>query len=183
MMKRREFAGHLIGGAGVLALAGSTITLEGCTPAGAWSELEQWVPVGLAAFDGVALIVDTVFTAIAATTDALWAAVENAVSLYMHTADPTQTVLDKVIAALDALSGGLTQAIAALPVSIPANILAAARAVLNLTISTLKSIQAKIEPTSSRKAAIMGTPAKSTKDYVSQVNAIFAANGQTIRVK
>jgi hypothetical protein len=161
--------------------------IEGCTPSSAWDELNTWIPVGLAAFDGVALIVDTVFTIIASTTDALWAAVQNAVSLYLHTTDPTTTALDKVIAALDALQGGLAQALAALPVSIPAAVLAAAKAVLGLTIATLKSIQAKIEPNSmARKDVLKASPvaaANSTKDYISQVNAIFAANGQTIRVR
>ena len=103
MTNRRQFLGHL-SGAGLLAVAGaSMVTLEGCD---AWTELESWIPVGLAAFDGVASILDGPFTAIANTVDALWAAVENAVSLYTHTADPTTTVLDKVIAALDTSLAG-----------------------------------------------------------------------------
>jgi hypothetical protein len=186
MQTRRSFI-LTSGGACALLAGGSVGLLGGCTPASAWNELETWVPVGLAAFDGVASIVDTVFTSVAATVDALWAAVENAVSLYQHTTDPTATVLDKVIATLDALSGGLTQALAALPISIPAAVLIAARAILALTIATLKSIQAKIEPASAaRKAALVASavpPATSTSNYIKQVNAIFAANGQAIRVR
>jgi hypothetical protein len=181
---RRQFTGHLVGGGLGVALAGGALTLEGCS---AIDDLESWVPVGLAAFDGVAAIVDTVFTTISTTVDALWAAVENAISIYQHTADPTTTTLDKVIATLDALSGGLTQALAALPISIPAAVLAAAKAVLALTIATLKSIQARLEPTSTTRAAAVKAsavpPAKSKSDYVKQVNAIMAANGQTFRVR
>jgi len=178
---------YFLGAAGATALAaGGTVYLGGCSASSAWNELETWLPVGLAAFDGLAGIVDTVFTSIASTVDALWAAVQNAVSLYMHTTDPTTTILDKVIATLDALQGGLAQALAALPVSIPAAVLAAAKAVLGLTIATLKSIQAKIEPTNAtRQAAVKAstvTPATSTKDYTKQVNAIFAANGLALRV-
>ena len=178
---------YFLGAAGATALAaGGTVYLGGCSASSAWNELQTWLPVGLAAFDGLAGIVDTVFTAIASTVDALWAAVQNAVSLYIHTTDPTTTILDKVIASLDALQGGLAQALAALPVSIPAAVLAAAKAVLALTISTLKSIQAKIEPTNMAKQsaakALVPPAASSTKDYTKQVNAIFAANGLALRV-
>lgn len=173
-------------GAAGLALAGSTLTLEGCS---ALTDLETWVPVGLAAFDGVAAVVDAAFTAVAATVDALWAAVQNAISLYQHTTDPTTTTLQKVIATLDALAGGLTQAIAALPISIPAGVLTAAKAALALLIATLKSIEARLTPTPpaptpAMTAAIGGTaPAKNTKDFVNKFNAIMAANGLALRVK
>lgn len=185
-MNRRKFVGHLVGGAAGLSLAGTTLTLDGCS---ALSDLESWVPVGLAAFDGLAAVVDTVFTTVAATVDALWASVNAAISAYQHTADPTATTLDKVIAALDALAGGLTQALASLPVSIPAAVLTAAKAALSLLIATLKSIQARLEPTPSPvaanvKAAIATTtPAKNTKDFVNKFNAIMAANGLALRVK
>jgi len=182
-MNRRQFTGHLVGG---LALAGTSLTLEGCS---AISDLQSWVPVGLAAFDGVAAVVDSVFTTVATTVDALWAAVNAAIAYYQHSTDPVTTRLDKLIAALDALASGLTQAVAALPVSIPAGVLTAAKAILALTIATLKSIQARLEPTptpvpAAVKLAIGGTaPAKSKRDYVKQVNAICAANGLALRVQ
>jgi hypothetical protein len=184
-MNRRQFAGHLVKGSAV-ALAGTSLTLSGCS---ALDELESWVPVGLAAFDGVAAIVDGPFTAIASTVDALWAAVLNAISLYQHSTDPTTTNLDKLIAALDALAGGLTQAVAALPISIPAAVLNAAKLGLALLIATLKRIQAKLEPTptpvpAAMKAAIGTTaPATSKGDFVKKFNAIMAANNQPLRVK
>lgn len=187
-MNRRDFVGHLTGGAAGLALAGA-FSLDGCTAQTAIDELEQWVPVGLAAFDGIAAIVDSVFTTIATTTDALWAALSNAISLYQHSTDPTTTKLDKVIAALDALSGRLTQALAALPVSIPAAVLSAAKLGLALLIATLKNIQAKLEPAptpvpANVKAAIGTTaPATSKKDFVNKWNAIMAANGLSFRVR
>lgn len=185
-MNRRQFGGHLVTGGLGLALAGTSLTLEGCS---AISDLESWVPVGLAAFDGVAAIVDSVFTTIATTVDALWAAVNAAIANYQHSTDPQVTRLDKLIAALDALAGGLTQALAALPVSIPAGVLTAAKAILALTIATLKSIQARLEPTptpvsANVRAAIGGVqPAKSKKDYIKQVNSICASNGVSLRVQ
>ena len=185
-MNRREFTGHLVAGSMGLALGGATLTLSGCS---AISDLETWVPVGLAGFDGIAQIVDSVFTAIATTVDALWGAVQNAISNYQHSSDPTTTKLDKLIAALDALAAGLTQALAALPISIPAAVLSAAKLGLSLLIATLKAIQARLEPVptpvaANVKAAIGGTvAAKSKADFVSKFNAIMVANGQTLRVK
>lgn len=184
-MNRREFAGHLVKGSAGLALA-STVALEGCS---AISDLETWVPVGLAAFDGVAAAVDGPFTAVATTVDSLWAAVNAAIANYQHSSDPTTTKLDKLIATLDALSSGLAQSLAALPVSIPAAVLAASKSIIALTIATLKSIQARLEPTPSPvaphvRAAIAGmAPAKSKKDFISQVNAIYAANGLPQRLR
>jgi hypothetical protein len=186
-MKRRQFVGHLAAGSAVLALAGTSFTLEGCN---ALTELETWVPVGLTVFDGVASIVDGVFTAVAATVDALWAAVQNAINLYQHSTDPVKTRLDKVIATLDALRDGLNQALAALPISIPAAVLAASKAALGLTIATLTAIRNKLEPApaviathAAMAGAVTVPPAKSTKDYKAQINAIMAANGQAFRVK
>lgn len=183
-LSRRQFTGHLAAGSLAVALGGTTLTLEGCS---ALNELETWVPVGLTAFDGIAAIVDSVFTAVAATVDNLWAAVQNAINLYQHSTDPQNTRLDKIIATLDALSGGLTQALAALPISIPAAVLSAAKLGLSLLIATLVSIRNKLQPVPTpvvMTAAIGGTaPAKSTKDFVNKFNAIMAANGQTLRVK
>jgi hypothetical protein len=183
-MNRRDFGLVTMGGVAVAALG-----TEGCTAGGILSELQAWVPLGIAAFDGIAVIVDSVFTTVATTVDALWAAVNNAISLYNHTADPTVTTLDKVIATLDALAGGLTQAVAALPISIPAAALNAAKLGLALLIGTLKSIQAKLEPTPApipaAMKAVIGTtvPATSQKDFIAKFNAIMAANGQALRVK
>lgn len=185
-MNRRQFTGHLVTGSLGLALAGTSLTLEGCS---ALNELETWVPVGLTAFDGIAAIVDSVFTALATTVDALWAAVQNAINLYQHSTDPVNTRLDKIIATLDALSGGLAQALAALPISIPAAVLSAAKLGLSLLIATLVSIRNKLQPVTPpltaavSNAAAGTTPAKSTRDFVNKFNAIMAANGQTLRVK
>jgi hypothetical protein len=183
-MNRRQFTAHLVASA---VFAGMGITMTACS---ALSDLETWVPVGLAAFDGVAADVDAAFTAVATTVDALWAAVENAISLYQHTTDPTTTTLDKVIATLDALAGGLTQALAALPISIPAGVLAAAKAALALLIATLVSIRNRLQPTTTatikpeiKAIAATTTPAKSTRDFVNKFNAIMATNGLNFRVK
>lgn len=179
-MNRRQFTGHLVTG---LAIAGSSLTLEGCN---ALDELVAWVPIGLAAFDGVVSIVDGPLIAIGATVDALWAAVQNAISLYQHSTDPQVTALDKVIAALDALAGGLSQALSALPVSIPAAVLNAAKLGLSLLIATLKSIRNKLlrSPVPATYSVAGATaPAKSANDFKKQFNAIMANNGQSFRVK
>jgi hypothetical protein len=179
-MNRRQFTGHLV-------LAGTGLVLAGCpTSSDVLAALEAWVPVGLAAFDGVAAMVDTTFTVIATTVDALWAAVQNAISLYEHSTDPKNTRLDVVIVALDALAGGLTQALAALPISIPAAVLNAARLAIALTIATLKAIRDKLQPITAPMAIYSGAvntlPASSTKDFINKFNSIMEQNGQATRV-
>ena len=67
-------------------------------------------------------------------------------------------------------------------------VLNAAKLALGLIIATLKSIQAKIEPTSAaRKAAVVSVngvkAAGSKRAFVSQFNKIMADNGQPCRVK
>lgn len=183
-LSRRQFAGHLTAGAAGLALAGTSLTLEGCS---ALDELTSWVPVGLAAFDGIASIIGGPFLAISSTVDALWASVQNAISLYQHSTDPQNTKLDKVIAALDALAGGLAQALAALPISIPAGVLAASKAGLALLIATLKSIRDKLQPPTPAPASFSVAagvaPAKSARDFKNKFNAIMSQNGVGFRVK
>jgi len=182
---RRQFTGHLVTGGAALALGGASLSLEGCS---AISDLETWVPVGLTAFDGIAAIVDGPFTSIAMTVDALWGAVQNAISLYQNSTDPQVTRLDKLIAALDALAGGLTQALAALPISIPAAVLNAAKLGLALLIATLKSIRNRLQPPAPAPVGLYAgagvtTPAKSKRDFVNKFNAIMSANGQALRLK
>jgi len=184
-MNRRQFTGHLVGGAAGLALAGTSLTLEGCS---AISDLETWVPVGLTAFDGVAAIVDAAFTAVATTVDALWGAVQNAIALYQNSTDPVATKLDKVIATLDALAGGLTQALAALPISIPSAVLTAAKLALALIIATLKSIRNRLQPPAPAPVGLYAgagasAPATSKKDFVKKFNKIMSDNGQSLRVQ
>jgi hypothetical protein len=180
-MNRRRFL--LSSTAATALLAGSSVTLVGCN---ALDELTNWVPVGLAAFDGIVAIVDGPLTAIGTVVDSLWAAVSNAINLYEHSTDPKDTTLDKVIATLDALAGGLSQALAALPVSIPAGVLAAAKAGLALLIATLKSIRNKLQPSpapATYTTAIVVTPAKNAKDFVKLFNNIMQTNGVALRIK
>ena len=195
---RRQFfekAGKgALGTALTLAVAGSEVfVLEGCN---VLDELTTWVPIGLAAFDGVASFIPG-FSIAAGVIDKLWASLSLAIANYQHTTDPTTTLLDKVIAAMDALQSGLTDTLAALPVGISAAVLAATKFAFGLILSTLKKIQAKLEPLTTtpppvvtpalktaRMAAIGGVPpAKDNNDFVKRINANMAQNGLALRLK
>jgi hypothetical protein len=203
-LNRRQFfevsGKGTLGSAALLATAGGSVfVLEGCN---ALDELTTWMPVGLSAFDSIVSLINPIAGSVLAvsvsTADSLWNAVSTAIANYQHTSDPTTTLLDKVIAALDALQGGLTQVLSAIPVSLSGAILLAVKGGFALLLATLKSIQGKLEPKVSANAKVMlkasrspelaaaiGTtaPAKNKADFVSQFNAIMAANGQTVRLK
>jgi hypothetical protein len=49
-ISRREFGGHLVKGAAVVALAGTTLELDGCN---VFSDIETWIPVGIDAVNGI----------------------------------------------------------------------------------------------------------------------------------
>lgn len=194
-MNKREFLGHLTG-AGMLALAGTSLALEGCPAQGAWDQLETWIPVAIVAFDGVVAFVDSVLTAIGAAVDVTWKIVEAAVNTYIHTPNPTGTLLEKVIAGMDALESQMQNIIAALPPGLDATILKAAQWGFAFILATLKSIEAKINPTptpvqlaahAKTKTVLASLPAvpaaKDTDDFIKQFNAGMAANGQTLQVK
>lgn len=189
-MNRREFAGHLALGAAGTALAVSTLELEGCSVV---SDLETWVPVGLSAFDTLISYINPVAGSALAiavqTANNLWAAVATAVANYQHTTDPTTTLLDKIIAAMDALQGGLSTVLANIPTGLSAAVLTAVKFGFGLLLTTLKAIQAKLEPAPAGKlqatAPINGaSAAKSKGDFISQFNKqVCVASGHSARLK
>jgi len=190
MENRREFVGHLAGGAAIVALSASAVELEGCN---VLSELETWVPIGLSAFDTLVSFINpaagSALAVVISTANSLWEAVATAIANYQHTTDPTATTLDKVIAAMDALEGGLSAVLAALPASIPAVVLKAVQFGFGLLLATLKSIRNAIEPTTGLKAlkpvTVTGvTSAKSAKDFISQFNSqVCVPSGYSRRLK
>jgi hypothetical protein len=184
---RRE----MIGGVTLAGVATCTLTLEGCNVLG---ELETWVPVAISAFDGVISILSpfigpagAALQAIVNTASALWQAVVVAISNYEHSTLPVDTALAKVIAALTALQQGLDQILSALPVSLPAGVLAAIKAGLSLLISTLAYFQNKLQPTSTKvalKAAVnLPSPAPKVSDFVKQFNQAMSSNGQQFQLR
>lgn len=56
-MNRREFVGTLSAGAAALALSGASLELEGCNPTSVWTQIQQWVPVGISAFESIVALV------------------------------------------------------------------------------------------------------------------------------
>ena len=192
MTNRREFVGHLVGGAAVVAVAGSAVTLESCN---VLSELETWVPIGLSAFDTLISYINpaagTALSVIVGTVNGLWQAVATAIANYQHTTDPTTTVLDKVIAAMDALSGGLGQIVNSLPPGLSPVILKAVEFGFSLLLGTLKSIRNSIEPAAPTAFKALApvsvngvTSAKSAKDFIKQFNAnVCVPSGYARRMK
>src|ERR1700761_2470067 len=141
-MNRRSFVGHLTTGAAAGVLLGATTTISGCSTL---DELETWVPVGLAAFDGIVTLINpaagTTLELAVKGLDILWAAVATAIANYNHdTTDPKATLLQKIVAALVGLEGGLDQFLTTFLGGLPANVVSAVEAGFNLLLATLQSI-------------------------------------------
>jgi hypothetical protein len=191
---RREFTGQVVAGA---AMVGIVPFLAGCPTATVdqvLQELNTWIPAAIATFDGVLSIINPVAgTALALlqkTIDGEWQALSGAISTYIHTVPPPANGLPQVIAFMQALQANLTQIIAALPPGLDQNILTASKTAFALLLATLMDIQNRLQPTTVKLTAIavgggiqLPPPAKSAADFVRQINAIMAKNGQPLRVK
>jgi hypothetical protein len=146
-MNRRAFVGSLTATAAGLALA-STATMTGCS---ALDDLESYVPIALAAFDGIVALINPVAgsaleIAIKAL-DVAWTAVSTAIANYQHdTTDPKNTLLEKIIAALNSLTPALDQFLSTFLGGLPAGIQSAVEAGVNLLIATLTSIANRLAP-------------------------------------
>jgi hypothetical protein len=190
---RREFTGQVVAGA---AMVGIVPFLAGCPTATidqVLNELNTWVPAAIATFDGVLSIINpaagTALALLQKTIDGEWQALSGAISTYIHTVPPPANGLPQIIAFMSALQANLSQVIAALPPGLDQTILASSKAAFALLLATLIDIENRLQPSTPaiRAAAInsvlLPQPAKSTADFVKQINAIMAKNGQSLRVK
>ena len=85
MQSRRAFIGHLaFAGVGFSALA----AVEGCNATNVWSDIHNWIPVGIDAFDSIVSIVDPIMSpaidAIASLVKAGFASLAAAVNSYLN---------------------------------------------------------------------------------------------------
>jgi hypothetical protein len=190
---RREFTGQVVAGA---AMVGIVPFLAGCPAATidqVLNELNTFVPAAIAVFDGVLAVINpaagTVLATLQKTIDGEWQALSGAISTLLHTVPPPANGLPQVIAFMQALQANLSQVIGALPPGLDQTILASSKAAFALLLATLIDIQNRLQPSTPaiRAAAInsvlLPQPAKSTADFVKQINAIMAKNGQSLRVK
>jgi hypothetical protein len=192
MEDRREFVGHLVGGAALVAVGASAASMMGCN---ILTELETWVPIGLTAFDTIVSYINPVagsaIAIVVSTVNNLWQAVATAIANYQHTTDPTTTLLDKVIAAMDALQSGLGTVLSSLPVGLSAAVMKAVTFGVNLLIATLKSIRNSIEPAAAKAFTALKSvtvnnvsSATSAKDFIKLFNLnVCVAAGYPARMK
>jgi hypothetical protein len=183
-INRKQF----IGGMALLAA-----TPAGCptpSPQSILDELNTWVPVAIATFDGVVAAINpaigSALALLVPVVDGEWKALSGAISTYIHTVPPPAAGLPTMIAMMTALESNMDGVIAALPPGLAPNILAASKAAYALLLATLISIQSRLQPTStpSLRAVVSSVPpAKSAKDFANQINSIMKANGQALRVK
>ena len=175
-MNRRTFVGTLSTGAAALALAGASIEVGGCS---ALDDLESYVPIALAAFDGVVTLINPVagsaLEIAVKALDVLWTAVSTAIANYQHdTTDPKATLLQKIIAALNSLAPALDQFLSTFLGGLPEGIQNAVEAGINLLIATLTSIAGRLgggPATLSARAATV-TPPKTKHAFIADYNAI-----------
>jgi len=144
-MNRRELLG-----AGVLVLAsGVTLSLEGCD---VWSEIEQWVPTGIAAFEQIVILVAPVaapgIDAIAEAVKAAFSVLAAAVDQYRNApADQKATLLQKVILAFNLVSTNLQQFLNAINVPGSSPIVKIVLGLVNIILSTIMGFVNRIQPT------------------------------------
>ena len=174
-MNRRKFVGSLTAVAAGAAMAGS-VSLSGCS---ALDDLETYVPIALAAFDGVISLINPVagsaLEIAVKALDVIWTAVSTAIANYQHdTTDPKNTLLEKIIAALNSLTPALDQFLSTFLGGLPAGIQNAVEAGINLLIATLTSIAGRLGGSSahlSAKAAAIAAP-QNKKQFITAYNAI-----------
>ena len=175
-MNRRTFVGSLSTGAAAVALGGASIELGGCS---ALDDLETYVPIALAAFDGVVALINPIAgSALQIAINALdvaWTAVSTAIANYQHdTTDPKTTLLDRIIAALNSLVPALDTFLKTFLGGLPAGIQTAVEDGLNLLIATLTSIAARLgggPATLSAKAGAIKPP-QTKGQFIQSYNAI-----------
>jgi hypothetical protein len=99
-LTRREFHGHLAKGAAVVALAGTTLELEGCN---VFTEIEAWIPLGIDAVNGIlsvlaanGVLLPPQVTAIVNLIMAGLTALKGAIAEYEATTPPPQGALQKI---------------------------------------------------------------------------------------
>lgn len=156
-MNRREFG--RIAGIGVLAatVGGSTIALDGCN---VWTEIEQWLPTGIAAFESVVVLVAPLaapgIDAIAEAVKAAFAVLSAAVDQYRNApADQKATFLQKVTLAFELVSSNLQQFLSAINVASTNPIIAIVLGLVKIILSTIMGFVNRIAPSSSTASRSM----------------------------
>lgn len=144
-LNRRTFLGT-----SALALAASTMTLEGCSFSSVMSNLGKFLPIGLSALAGVANLISpgagTAIAALIGLINAAWGALQGAVHDYNTApAAAKQTALEKVLLALDVVQEYLAKTTASLGVG-TSTALKAAEAALLLITTTLGALEAQLAP-------------------------------------
>lgn len=151
---RREFIGHLTKGAAVAALYGagafSTLELEGCSAESIFTDIKNWVPVGVSAFNAIlavltgnGIIISPVVGVIENAIQAAFNAITAAVAEYQSTNPPPTGALQKVEAAIQAVTDQFGNFLAAL--SIPtAGIFTLVKNLVSVILSTIAAFAAKL---------------------------------------
>lgn len=152
-MNRREFAGHLATGGLAVAVLGGGLSLEGCS---VWTEIEQWVPVGIAAFESVVVLVAPLaapgINALAETVKAGFASLAAAVDSYISApAAQKATFLAKVQLIFEDISQNLQAFLNAVNVGTSNPIIKIVLGLVNIILSTIAGFVNRITPASSIK--------------------------------
>ena len=99
-ISRRQFAGHLARGAAVVALAGTTLELDGCN---VFTDIETWIPVGIDAVNGILAVLSSngvvllpQVTVIVGLIQAGFTALKGAIVEYQSTTPPPVGALQKI---------------------------------------------------------------------------------------
>jgi hypothetical protein len=184
-ISRREF-GRLAGAVTLVLASAASIELSGCN---VWTDIETWVPVGIAAFESVVTLVaplaSPAVTAIAETVKAGFAALAAAVNQYISApASQKTTFLAKVQLIFEDIATNLQGFLNAVNVGTSNPIIKIVLGLVNIILSTIAGFVSQIGPaTASRVLRLAGqsttvTPVNRTKkSFKRDFNAACVAAG------
>lgn len=182
MSSRREFVGHLVGGAAATALlATAGLALGGCPKVETViSDLQRWMPVGLQAFAGVVAIINPLAGSALAlavvASKAVWTDVSAAIAGYENApATGKDTWLHKIQTVLGQLIVSLPDIIKNVGANVPA--LSTITAALNLIMSTVSTIDASLGGVPPVVAGAAPRAVVTGKQFKSQFNQIVINGG------
>ena len=186
-LTRREFAaiavGELIGAAGIAGFV-----VGGCNAAGVWSEIETWLPKGIASFEAIVTLVDPIasptIVAAAELVRAGFAVLSAAVDQYIAApAADKATFLGKVQTAFTAVTQNINQFLAAIGQSAKP-IVKLAVALATIILSTIEGFMQQIGPAPVPATLRVGAETvtvapvqRNKKTFIADFNAACVAGG------
>jgi hypothetical protein len=181
---RRQFHGHLVRGGLALAVAGTSLSLEGCpiSISGVLTAIENWVPIGLDAIDTILTLlgpIGTPYLAIIALVKAGFAQLVLDIKAYQAITPPPVGALAKIEATLNVIVTNFQSFLSSINVpdsALLTTILGFAEVILSTIAGFVQQIgatSAKLSVTVARQITISGHPVTVTPNTTTLTRGSF----------